>query len=367
MPVDARRVGAVPRQSPLRTDAVLTWAMNFAAGAAPPFSPLDPALFDARRGGVALHPLFFASTREVLGAWAALYASGMSTEEVVKHTFAHFTYDAEFAPPVDPPVARCGTARATAWANCQYQSAVRLVGVGARRSGALFVTAFETREAQGDGGGGGRVVGRSWWGGVVLGLPPARGETRFLGAEHQPPARPPAPAPAADEQPLRTARVLVPAAQAHVFDSCIRDPRRAKSRSADINTHTNTRYAEKAGLRARTLNGMALLCFALPEVLRAAGSAAGAPVLARVGCTFGSPVFLAFDAVPVSVRIWRVAHAHDAAAEERTTTVHFDVLSAEGKAAIREGFVVIRRQQEQQQQQQQQQQDERSTNTASRL
>jgi hypothetical protein len=357
MPVDARRVGAVPRQSPLRTDAVLTWAMNFAAGAAPPFSPLDPALFDARRGGVALHPLFFASTREVLGAWAALYASGMSAEEVVKHTFAHFTYDAEFALPV---AGHCGAARATAWADCQYESAVRLVGVGARRSGALFVTAFETREAQrdsggGGGGGGGRLVGRSWWGGVTLGSPPARGEMRFLGAEHQPPARPCAPAPAAGEQPLRTARVLVPAAQAHLFDSCIRDPRRAKSRSADINTHTNTRYAEKAGLRARTLNGMALLCFALPEVLCAAGSAAGAPVLARVGCTFGSPVYLAFDAVPVSVRIWRVAHARATAVEERTTTVHFDVLSAEGKASIREGFVVVRRQQ---------QQDERSTNVA---
>jgi hypothetical protein len=68
--------------------------------------------------------------------------------------------------------------------------------------------------------------------------------------------------------------VLVPPGMAHVFDSCIRDPRNLKSASADLNVHTNLRLARAAQLEGCTLNGMALLCLVLPGVLRAAATEA---------------------------------------------------------------------------------------------
>jgi hypothetical protein len=146
MPLDVRRVGHIPKESPLETHAVLTWAMNFAAGSSPPFGRLDRALFDnTAEQAPPLHPLFFACTREVVGAWAALYGGGMTKAEVVRHTFVHHTYDAEFSLSVIP------TAGST------YHTLLQLVDVAPHRAGSRFVTAFRTVPMGSD-----RAVGRSW-------------------------------------------------------------------------------------------------------------------------------------------------------------------------------------------------------------
>lgn len=50
----------------------------------------------------------------------------------------------------------------------------------------------------------------------------------------------------------------------------------------------------------------------------------------RVGCIFGAPVYLQFDAVELTVVVRIVS----------PVLVFFDVLIAEGKSAIRNGFCV---------------------------
>ena len=353
MPLSAKNVGVHPPQSPLLTRAVLTWSMNFSAAANPPDEPLNPAYFDNSDSAAAtpvLHPLFMASAREVVGAWAALYAAGATKEEVIKHTFVHHTYDALFYRNVQ--------------AGSTLQTAVTLAGVGPHSSGGThFLTALETTlhpsdacgSSSGRRGAGG-LVGRSWWGGVVLGLGPADGDAKYMhGSECAAP--PPRPA----KKPLQSVqkhRIAVPPGQAHIFDGCIRDPRNIKATSADINPHTNIDFALKAGLQGRTLNGMCLLAFVLPAVLRvAAGAAAGCSSstqpdhgrtrLQRIGCTFSNPVVLEYTAVDLDVHITAggtaapAPAAAAAAVAAATTTVHFEVYDSRGKRVIRDGFATI--------------------------
>lgn len=393
-----------PVQSPLVTDTVLTWSMNFCAGASPPEEPLDPRYFDntavAATTMPMLHPLFLASTREVIGAWAALYAAGAAKEEIVKHTFVHHTYDAIFYEDV--------------FTGSQLKTAVTLAGVGRHHSGGThFVTALETtrhapspcttpssadgggRGGRGGGGGGGGaqvgsvaakmtsatgvhnstasavvsavVTGRSWWGGVLLGLAPEDGQEMYMQGDNV--TAPPRPClslvaagthPGLEPQRVRTQQITVPAGQAHIFDGCIRDPRNVKARSADINTHTNIGYALKAGLPGRTLNGMCLLMFVLPAVMRAAAAATrGADFgarkggrgsymrLHRIGCTFSSPVILKYTAVPLVVHIVGVsANGSGEAGKAKegeaanAITVHFEVYDLRAKRVLKDGFVV---------------------------
>ena len=104
------------------------------------------------------------------------------------------------------------------------------------------------------------------------------------------------------------------------------------------------RFAAKAGLADRTLNGMALLCFILPSLFRQARASASAEkslmlgqrvVLKSIGCTFGSPVYLRWDAVEVSLRVLAVV------ATPTDATVHFEVSTQDSRRAIRAGFATI--------------------------
>jgi acyl dehydratase len=296
----------------------------------------------------------------VVGAWAALYSTGFTKPEVIKHTFVHHTYDACFYRAVPT-----GTT---------LQTNVVLTGVGPHRprgggttpSGARFTTAFTTHEADS-----GVLVGDSWWGGVVLGLPPLNNHAAMLAGRAQPPKRPPAPPPPPLLSPPlypASTSVMVAAGLAHLFDSCIRDPRQPKAASSDINPHTNMQYAAAAGLGGRTLNGMCLLAYVLPSVHEAAvaavdvgwvldagkvkgGGCSSSTELVRIGCTFSAPVQLHFEPVALTLTILAVrvlppiapAHTTDgspiaASIEARTVAVHFQVHSATGSRALKEGY-----------------------------
>ena len=73
MPLDASLVGIEPKQSPLITNAILTWSMNYVACAVPTYIPMEKKYFDNTNDAKPppLHPLFVASVQEVIGAWAA--------------------------------------------------------------------------------------------------------------------------------------------------------------------------------------------------------------------------------------------------------------------------------------------------------
>jgi len=316
--------------------------MNFCAGAVPPVEALNPKYFDNSGSTAAipvLHPLFMASTREVVGAWATLYAAGATKEEVIKHTFVHHTYDAIFYGDVE--------------AGSTLSTSVMLAGLGPHRaSGSThFLTAMETTQlssaTNGSNDGAGAVVtGRSWWGGVVLGLGPVDGIGKYMDSSNGTAAPPPRPS-RTPQQPFQKHRIVVPPGQAHIFDGCIRDPRNVKARSADINPHTNIGFALKAGLKGRTLNGMCLLTFVLPAIFRAAAAAAGCrssnaqphtgAQLERIGCTFSNPVIMEYTAVDLDVHITASAIV----ATSTTATVHFHVYDQNGKRVLRDGFAVV--------------------------
>jgi acyl dehydratase len=320
MPLDARKVGSSPPQSPLETEVILPWAMNFAAS----FDDMHPAYFDNTDGKVPIvHPLFLSACVEITGAWAALYVSGATKEEVIEHTFVHFSYDAVFHRPI-----QSGEALTTE---------VQLVGLGNRPSGAHFVTRMHTADT------GGAPVCTSHWGGIVLGLPTQAGLEDYSSFE-QPAPPPPRPAvgakgPPAEEVTEESARLLLaaPASAAHVWDACIRNPRQPKPRSSDINTHTNLLFAQKAGLGSRTLNGLYVLALSLSRVLGHVGAAAGS--VSRVGCTFKAPVFLSEgDPVRLELRLT----SYTTATRGRAGVVgvaFFDVLTPGGGFAVKGGFV----------------------------
>ena len=160
MPLHATAVSLRPKESPLQNTLHLAWAMNFAAAASLGGEPLAPFVNNAAGRVPAVHPLFLASCLEVVGAWACVYLAGMSKAEVVRHTFAHHTFDT-----VHLRELRAGES---------LTSTVELDSVSWRPSGGRFTARFEHRDAQG------RACCESWWGGVLLGLPESavRGEAR---------------------------------------------------------------------------------------------------------------------------------------------------------------------------------------------
>lgn len=311
MPLSSAHVGSAPVQSPLRTHALLPWTMNFSAAC----GELRPCFVDNSGGQVPqVHPLFLAGCAEIVGAWACVYHAGMTKAEVIKHTFAHHSFDGIFHRRLE--------------SGAEVETVVSLAGVGRHRSGGHFVTSFRHSDRSG-------LMGESWWGGVLLGAP---ADVDFYSSSPPPRLKPSTSSAAL--VPAGTERTLeLPASQAHIWDSCIRDPRRPKAKSSDINPHTNVDFARKAGLQARTLNGLCVLALALEAVLDMAGCSAPWPLVRRVACEFGSPVFIDFAPVKLIVRILDSGVSTSNGVE----VLCFEVLTVDGKRGVRNGYIELSR------------------------
>ena len=332
MPLDASLVGIEPKQSPLITNAILTWSMNYVACAVPTYIPMEKKYFDNTNDAKPppLHPLFVASVQEVIGAWAALYASGMSKLEVIKHSFVHYTYDAIFYD--------------SGLAGDFLQTKVHLVGIGNRRSGGHFLTSNVTSNQKNN------LISKSWWGGVVLGLNSIDSVEKYL--EH-PPQRPTIIVEPSNNNNIflqsNSYDIDIPAAQAHLFDGCIRDPRKTKAPSSDINTHTNLDFALKGGLPGRTLNGMCLLSFVIGFLSHKMKQNVSIKMknitnldeinltLKQVGVTFGAPVVL--DLVSISVHVDIVSQTYNIMNND--IIIHFNVITNDGGKAIKNGYFIM--------------------------
>eukprot|EP00943_MAST-04B_sp_MAST-4B-sp1_P002241 g2241.t1 len=342
MPLDAALVGVEPKQSPLVTNAILTWSMNYVAGSVPSYLPIEKKYFDNTISNKPppLHPLFVASVQEVIGAWAALYASGVTKIEVIRHPFIHYTYDAIFYD--------------TGLSGDILSTKVHLVEVGNHRSGGHFLTSNTTRNQNG------YLINKSWWGGIVLGLNTVDLKESYI---EQPPLRP-----KPSKSNLQDKRhgvavfssliesnyydIDIPATQAHLFDGCIRDPRNVKAPSSDINTHTSLDFALKGGLDGRNLNGMCLLSFVFAYISYKLQDAVKKKKLKyknkildeqiniklnKVGATFGAPVILGF--IPIRVVLEIVSEMYDM--ETNTVTIHFNVLTNKNAKAIKDGYFIV--------------------------
>ena len=303
MPLDANLAGEMARVSPQTTHAILPWTMNFAAAAE---AQMTREYYDNSGGKVPLvHPLFLASVTEVVGAWSALYTGGVSKKEVVKHTFVHHSFDAEYT-------------HVRINADDTITTEVQLAGVGDHRAGSHFLTKYKHVNQKGE------CVSNSWWGGVVLGLKAVNG-SKYVSNVKQRPQWP------KDAKILEEVEMEFPATQAHLWDACIRDPLNAKPPSANINAHTDLALALKGGLDGRTLNGICVLSFALGNIMKRYPSAR----VVRIGCFFASPLYLNFEPVKARLQIASVSK------EDKLVTVLFHVLNAEGNKAVKNGYVVL--------------------------
>jgi hypothetical protein len=316
MPLCASRVGDHPKESPMRTDTILAWTMNFVAGCGP--RGFTRQFVDNSGDHPEVHPLFLASCQEIVGAWACLYHAGVTKPEVLRSTFLHYSLDLLFM-------------RALAVGEV-VNTTVTLAGVGQRRSGGHFVSHMAHCDV------GGNLVGESWWGGILLGYQGVEGKRYIL----EPPPRI---EPTAWTRSDECVTVKVDPAAAHIWDACIRNPRQSKAASSDINTHTNIAFARKAGLPERTLNGLCVLALALPWVIDAVTKdQANVARVIRVACLFSAPVFLAFEPISLEVRVLNTSICHAVRGNHGTGEVVvaiFEVVNPEGKAAIRQGYVEI--------------------------
>lgn len=325
MPLDATRVGIEPKESPMITHAALTWTMNFAAGC----REIIPLFADNTHARVpVVHPLFLASCSEIIGAWGCLYAAGVTKPEVIKHTFVHWKFDSVFH--------RLLSSDET------VTTRITLAGIGNHRSGGHFSTKFVNMLDRGGGGGGGVLLSESWWDGIVLGLA-ASGKDCY---RDQPPPR--LEVTNADHLSSDTSSAVIVATSdtAHVWDACIRNPRQLKAKSADINVHTNVGFAQKAGLPARTVNGLTVLALAVSKLLEMIGHPRAWSLVRRIACTFGAPVYIAYETVELRLIIAESGVSSkkpdddDAAAPVKV--VRFDVVTARGKKAVRDGYLELR-------------------------
>jgi len=289
---------------PILTELSEVWGMNFAAAC----DDVSDAFMDTTNDNVPLvHPVFLAGCVEVVGAFASIYGAGMTKDEIKKNTFLHHFCDMSF--------------KRHFRANEKVRTKIELVRVKQKKSGIYTGTQFKHFDEKGV------LVGTGYFGGVVDGMKGADSE-RATTLEVVPER--------VDFSEVSFTKsilfTLSPAA-AHVWDACIRNPRVPKAKSSDINVHTNVGLAKKAGLRARTMNGLSLLAKVVSRLL---AIYFGEPErIKRIWCMFSAPVFLEQEDVHVEVRFGTLTTTSE------LTVVFEVVLLQEGTTVLKNGGIVF--------------------------
>ncbi|MGH7914521.1 MAG: MaoC/PaaZ C-terminal domain-containing protein [Candidatus Binataceae bacterium] len=294
MPLDSSLVGTSSELVSAEVD--LAWTMAYAAGLgdAPPCY-LDTTL----ERGIIAHPMFSVAIewRAMVQIIQVLSEAGFPRSEMMRRV--HATDDVIVHRPIRPPE-RLFT-RAT------------LAGIERRTAGAYQITRFDTIDEKG------APVCTTWYGNL------------YRGVEVAGPDRPPSDAPAILAPSAGAAAahasfaIPISPVAAHIYGACTR-------LGNPVNIHTDIATAKKAGLPGTILHGTATLATATSRVI--AVEAGGDPArVARIHARFGAMVLMPSE---IELRI--------SAREQNTNgkTVFFDVLSADGGRAIRDGFVVLR-------------------------
>jgi acyl dehydratase len=287
VPLSSETVGV--SGEPLASSVDARWTMAYAAG----LGDARAAYTDTRaRPDVLAHPLF-----PVCFEWPAFLSTrhlpvgeNLTSEERVRGV--HASHDLLLHRPL-----RAGV---------ELETRATIGRVERRPSGAFQVVRLDTRER------GGAPVCTTWYGSLFRGVE-VTGADRSLGDE--PPARALL---AADAKPVDEVEIPIAATAAHVYTECARiwNP-----------IHSDAAVAARAGLPGIILHGTATLAHAVSAVVdRALG---GDPErVARIACRFTGMVPL-----PSLLRV-RIFAPDSAGA------VAFDVLRADGEAALRAGLIV---------------------------
>jgi acyl dehydratase len=290
MPLNSSSVGA--SAEPLTAEVDSRWTMAYAAGLGDTlrcyFDTLDAA-------GIVAHPMF-----PVCFEWPVILAMRSMFDDTLAPAEArrgvHATHDLIVHRPIRPPE--------------RLRSRATVAAIERRKPGAYQVSKLETVDESG------APVCTSWYGAIYREVA-MEGPDRIA---EKPPEVPPPPRGAG--RPLSEISIPVSAGLAHVYTECARifNP-----------IHTDAAVARSAGLPAIILHGTATLALAVSNLV--AAEANGDPLrMRRIAGRFSAMVLMPSE---IRLRIHARERAHD------TTQIFFDVLNAEGAAAIRDGLVVL--------------------------
>jgi acyl dehydratase len=294
MPLDSSLVGT--SSGLVAADVDVAWTMAYAAGLG---DALACYLDTTRERGIVAHPMFSVAIewRAMVQIIQVLNEAGFPRAEMLRRV--HATDDVIVHRPIHPPE-RLFT-RAT------------LAGIERRAAGAYQLTRFDTIDEKG------APVCTTWYGNLYRGV-------EVAGLDRPPPDVPAMLTSSAGAAPAHASFAIpISPVAAHIYGACAR-------LGNPVNIHTDLATAKKAGLPATILHGTATLAMAASRVIAAAAS--GDPTrVGRIHARFGAMVLMPSE---IEVRIF--AHEQGAAGK----TVFFEVLSADGGRAIRDGFVVLR-------------------------
>ncbi len=250
-----------------------------------------------REAGIVAHPVF-----AICPEWPAVVASrdllhphGLSQEECRRGV--HGTHDLQVHRLIRP--------------GDRLSSQATIVSVEAKRPGALILVRIDTRDESG------REVATTVQGHVyrdvaVVGEPPPP----CLGVPHWPERI------SDRSSPIKTIKVPIGANAAHIYTECARiwNP-----------VHTDVAVAKAAGLPDVILHGSATLALAVSNIVDHVGG--NEP--SRVQRVYGR--FRGMVLMPSSINVIIYAPAEREAAMD----VRFEVINAEGQAAVADGLVTL--------------------------
>jgi acyl dehydratase len=293
MPCDSRIVGQ--SLGPLEYEVDPFWTMAYAAG----IGDSNPRYLDSLGSGELLaHPVFpvCLATRARWQMEPMFLAAGLTPEESLRSV--HVTQEIICHRPIRPPEKLKVTATVTA--------------LERRPAGTYVLSSYDIRDSAD------RPVSTIHWGRLWRGVD-------MTGPERPPTLRPPTYAP--HDGPTRASfHIPIAATAAIVYAACARADNQ-------VSFHTDTAAANRSGLRAPLLMGVATLAMSVSRIIDS--EAAGDPErVARISCRFKAMVFMPND---LTLRVL-ARESHDYG-----DCIYFELLNSDGGHAIRDGSVELRR------------------------
>ncbi len=291
MPCDSRIVGQT--LGPLTYEVDPFWTMAYAAG----IGDSNPRYLDStRQGGLIAHPVFpvCLATRARWQMEPMFLDAGLTPEESIRSV--HVTQEMACHRAIHPPEKLAVTATVTA--------------LQRRRAGTYVLTRYDIRDLSG------AAVSTIDWGRLWRGV-------EMTGPEHPAPSQLPACVPGGEVR----ARFQIPiaATAAIVYTACARADNQ-------VSFHTDTASADRSGLRAPLLMGVATLAMSVSRIIDS--DAAGDPErIARISCRFGAMVFMPNE---LTLQVKPREHQVDG------DRIFFELVNSDSAPAIRDGMVVLR-------------------------
>jgi acyl dehydratase len=289
MPLDSSLVGKKVDSVANEIDA--RWTMAYAAA----LQDYQPCYLDTRRpDGIIAHPMF-AVCFEWPAAGSIRHRARASLTQIEGIRGVHATHHTLIHRLIHPPE--------------RLLTSAEVIGIERRKPGAYEVAKFETVDSQG------APVCTTYYGTLYREVD-VRGPDR-------PAETPPLPVRAKSRTLRKELPMEISAGAAHVYTECARiwNP-----------IHTDIAVATRAGLPGLILHGTATLAMAVSRILQA--EAIGDPArVAQIYARFGAMVFMP------SVAVIRIESRERLAESE---AIFFEVISAEGGRAIRDGLLMLR-------------------------